>query len=230
MVLSGVVSAAAAALLTYAVDHRGGLGDPVDVPPLEGLRVAEARALLEPRGLLLALNDTREDVRFQPGQICDQRPLEGSRVRHGETVSATVVRAPVAVQVPEVLGQSGADARRLLEAAHLLVGRVSEQVSPTIAVGLVVTQSLVPGASAHQGSAVDLVVSKGPELAPVPAVLGRSLAKAREILTQAGFVPGTIKYGSDEDRSDGVVMQQTPAAGAVSPKGSKIDLVVNQLE
>src|SRR6185312_12995317 len=51
----------------------------VDVPSLAGLTPDQARGLLEPRGLLLILDEERPDERAAPGTLIDQRPLAGSR-------------------------------------------------------------------------------------------------------------------------------------------------------
>jgi len=224
-----MVAAGVAAGITYLL-VRGGSGESVDVPPLVGLRPEQARALVEARGLLLVINEEKEDPRVQPGQIAEQRPLEGSRVHKGESITAALAKAASSVKVPDVTGLPVAEARARMEAAKLAVGRTSEQSHSTVPVGSVISQSAPPGTDAHAGAAVDLVVSKGPETAVVPNVVGRGSSKAKELITQGGFVVGQTRYKSDEDRMDGVVLEQTPAGGLPAPKGSKVDLVVNQVD
>ena len=75
----------------------------VDVPSLSGLTPEQARGLLEPRGLLLILDEERPDERAAPGTLIDQRPLAGSRLRRGEDVHAAVAEA---VRVPKVVGMT----------------------------------------------------------------------------------------------------------------------------
>ena len=75
---------------------------------------------------------------------------------------------------------------------------------------------------------VDLVVSKGPATISVPGVVGRSLARAREDLQKAGFTVGNLRFRVDDDRMDGVILDQNPAAKQEAPKGSAVDLVVNR--
>jgi serine/threonine-protein kinase len=132
--------------------------------------------------------------------------------------------------VPDVTGAPIAEARLRLELAKLAAGRISEVTHPTMPAGSVISQGATAGTEAHAGAAIDLAVSKGPETAVVPTLVGRSKSKASELATQSGFVVGQIKYKADEDRSDGVVIEQNPAAGLPAPKGSKVDLVVNQLD
>jgi serine/threonine-protein kinase len=216
--------------MMYALNPNGPSAVTVDVPPLLGLRADQARALLEPRGLLLVLSEEREDPRFAPGQVCEQRPLDGSRVHKGDTVTAALTRQSAQVKVPDVVGQQLRDARTRLETAKLAVGSVTEQSSSAVAAGSVISQSAAAGSDAHQGAAVDLVVSRGADAAAVPNVVGKQVAKAKLILTQAGFQPGSVHYKADEDRVDGIVMEQSPAFGTTAPKGAKVDLVVNLVE
>ena len=73
----------------------------VDVPSLGGLTPDQARGLLEPRGLLLILDEERPDERAAPGTLIEQRPLAGSRMRRGEDVHASVAKA---VRMPKLVG------------------------------------------------------------------------------------------------------------------------------
>ncbi len=230
LLVSALVAAGVAAGTTYAIGRVSLLRPAEDVPPLVGLKVDEARASLDPRGLLLAVSQQREDPSMEPGQIVEQRPLEGSRIYRGESVAVVIARAVEKVEVPALVGQPAGEARRRLEAARLAVGRTSEDTSDRIPAGSVVAQSLTPRAEARAGTAVDLVVSRGPETSPVPSVLGRSLKRAREQLTRAGFTVGNVRYQINEDLDEGVVLQQIPAAEQPAARGLAVELVVNRFE
>jgi serine/threonine-protein kinase len=163
MVGAAVVSAGVSYGMNLRSAHpaQQAVADTVEVPSVVGVSPEQARTLLETHGLLVAIASEKEDTKVDPGRICDQSPLEGSRVRRGETVRVEVARA-----------------------------------SPTIV---------------------------------VPNVVGRSAAKAKE-LTQAGFAPGATQYRSNDERRDGVVLEQMPPAGQSVTKGSKIDLAVNRVD
>jgi serine/threonine-protein kinase len=92
---------------------------------------------------------------------------------------------------------------------------------------MVIAQSLAEGTEVRAGTGVELKVSKGAEAITVPAVTGKSLSKARDLLTQAGLTVGQIRHASDDDRSPGVVLEQKPAASQTLGKGMPVDLVVN---
>jgi hypothetical protein len=70
---------------------------------------------------------------------------------------------PQPVSVPNVVGQSQANAQSAITAAGLTVGTVTEAYSETVAAGVVISQNPAAGTEALPGTAVSLVVSKGKE-------------------------------------------------------------------
>jgi len=228
VVVSAVVSAVVAATTTFAL-HRSVLQkEAAEVPSVLGLPAQSARALIENRGLMFVVAEEREDAKVPAGNIVSQKPLEGSRIERGGTVEVIVAKALGLVKAPALAGMVLADAKVRVEAAKLVVGKVTEENSAEVKAGSVISQSPAEGGEIKVGSAIDLVVSKGEEMLPVPAVVGRSLSRAKEELQKAGFVPGTMKSGYDEDHSDGFILDQSPAANQPAAKGSAVDLVVNR--
>jgi beta-lactam-binding protein with PASTA domain len=196
----------------------------VDVPSLSGLSPEQARGILEPRGLLLILDEERPDEHAQPGTLVDQRPLAGSRLRRGEDVHAAVAKA---VRVPKLTGMSTEEARAALEQLKLKVGSVAEVSSATAPKGQVVATTPTAGAESRPDGTVDLQVSAGPQAQPVPSVVGKSKSTATTLLEKAGFTVGSLRVGSNDDYDQGVVIRQNPAANATAPPGSKVDLTIN---
>ena len=181
------VSAVVAALVALGVSYASIRGDlfrsSVDVPTVVGSTVDTARSALDQRGLLLVVAEDRDDSTAPPGQILSQRPLPGSKVRGGEPVTVVVARAPTLVKVPGVVGQLVGEARVRLEKARLTISSVVEQPHPTLGVGMVIAQSMAEGVEVRAGTGVELKVSKGAETVVVPAVVGKGLSKAKELLT-----------------------------------------------
>jgi eukaryotic-like serine/threonine-protein kinase len=225
-----MVSAVVAALVALGVSYASIRGDflrhSVDVPQMVGSTVDTARSALDQSGLLLVVAEDRDDTAAPPGQILSQRPLPGSKLRSGESVNVVVARAPTVVKVPGVVGLLLAEARTRLEKARLTVSSVVEQPHPTLGVGMVIAQTL-DGAEVRAGTGVELKVSKGADTVTVPAVVGKSLTKAKDLLTQAGLTLGQVRHASDDDRSPGIVLEQKPAANQTLGKGMAVDLVVN---
>ena len=66
------------------------------------------------------------------------------------------------VTVPDVTGQTQANAASMITAADLTVGTISHDYSDTVPAGSVISQNPTGGTSAACGSAVDLVISEVP--------------------------------------------------------------------
>jgi serine/threonine-protein kinase len=226
MMVSAIVAALVALGVSYASIRGDFLRHSVDVPQMVGSTVDTARAALDQSGLLLVVAEDRDDTTAPPGQVLNQRPLPGSKLRSGESVNVVVARAPTVVKVPGVVGLLVGEARVRLEKARLTVSSVIEQPHPTLGVGMVIAQSL-DGAEVRAGTGVELKVSKGADTVTVPAVVGKSLAKAKDLLIQAGLTLGQVRHASDDDRSPGIVLEQKPAASQTLGKGMAVDLVVN---
>ena len=226
-----MLSAVVAALVALGGSYASIRGDlfhrSVDVPTVVGSNVDTARSALDQSGLMLVVAEDREDTAAPPGQVLAQRPLPGSKLRQGESVNVVVARAPTLVKVPGVVGQLLTEARIRLEKAHLTISSVVEQAHPTLGVGMVIAQSMAEGAEVRGGTGVELKVSKGAETVTVPAVVGKGLSKAKDLLTQAGLTVGQVHHASNDDRSPGVVLEQKPAANSALGKGMAVDLVVN---
>ncbi len=111
----------------------------------------------------------RQETSDQPvGTILRQDPPEGSVVAEGDTVNVVVAAGVETVPVPDLRNQTEAQAVATLLQAELAVGAKSEAFDPTVALGLVFTQSHQPGSIVAKGTPIDYVVSKGPEPTPDP--------------------------------------------------------------
>jgi serine/threonine-protein kinase len=226
--VSAVVAAVVAAGTTFALQRTVLSRDAVEVPSVLGLPAQSARALIESRGLMFVVGEEREDAKAPAGNVVAQRPMEGSRIERGQAVDVSVAKAPAAVKMPALAGLALGEAKLRVEMAKLVLGKVTEDNSPEVKAGNVISQSVAEGGEAKVGTAIDLVVSKGAGMVAVPGVTGRSVAKAKEELQKAGFTVGNMRSRSDEDHSDGLILEQSPAAGQQAPKGSPVDLVVNR--
>jgi eukaryotic-like serine/threonine-protein kinase len=223
---SATVSALMFLVMYYFVSPRLPV-TAAEVPPLIGLSPEQARGLLEPRGLLLAIDGEVPSSTVAAGSLAEQRPLGGSRLRRGDEVHASLARPAPPLQVPTVAGMTVDAAKDALTKLKLKVGKTTEAPSDATARGLVVATTPAAGEEVRADSAIDLTVSGGPATKTVPAVVGKSLSKAKGLIETAGFAVGATKYGSHDDYDTGVVIKQNPAAGALASPGVKIDLTVN---
>jgi beta-lactam-binding protein with PASTA domain len=125
--------------------------------------------------------------------------------------------------VPNVVGLADAAARSTLTAAGLTTGAVTTANSNTVAAGLVISQSPAAGATASSGASVALLESLGPLTAP--NVVGMTLAAAEAAITAATLTVGAVTTANSTTIASGLIISQTPAAGAVVTAGSAVAIL-----
>ena len=198
----------------------------VSVPDLAGLTLAEARRLLERRGLEARVREAAADA--PAGEIVRQDPAAGQEAERGTTVILVVSSGPEQseqVAVPDVVGSSRANAIATLRDAGLAVEvrtRASQQPA-----GTVVEQSPGAGTQVDAGATVRLVVATRPQptLVRVPNVRGVPVADARAQLRDAGLRSTVTRVPSS--RPAGTVVSQSPRAGASVREASVVRLQVS---
>ncbi len=127
--------------------------------------------------------------------------------------------------VPAVVGDPAADARAALTRAQLR-STIVEQYSETDPAGRVISAD--PGSRVRKNGSVTLVVSRGPERHPVPAVVGQPEAAAREALANNGLSVGPVTRVYDEKVASGLVVSTDPAASTPQRSGTAVSLVVSR--
>ena len=199
--------------------------DVVDVPSVEGLDVQKARELLLEAGL------AQPDVEFETNdevpvnQVFAQNPPPGERVEPNSVVTLRV-SSGTADTVPSVIGSLREEAVATLQEFQYVVTEVTS-ASPQDA-GTVISQSPSPGSVLAPGSTVEITVSTGPEVMPVPDVEGLDVIAAVNALREQGFIvnPTQIEEPSEEIEV-GKVTRTEPAAAQLVAVGSQISIVVS---
>ncbi|MER6674215.1 Stk1 family PASTA domain-containing Ser/Thr kinase [Streptomyces sp. NPDC000983] len=131
-------------------------------------------------------------------------------------------------RVPALLTQTEAKAEDRLEQAGLEVGKVERAYSDTVERGKVISTDPEAGSRIRDNDAVNLVVSKGPEVVAVPELEGYRLDKAKELLSKAGLEPGMVTREFSDSVARGSVVSTTPEAGTERRSGSAVALIVSK--
>lgn len=191
---------------------------PDHVPTLRRLTVADATAALA--SAQLKLGDITRDysTTVASGHVVSSDPPAGNEIAPGTAVSLVVSKGPPPVTMPDVHGKSVDDATAILIGLGLQV-TTTQSFSDTVKSGIVISSSPGAGASLRKGDTVNLVVSKGPQLFPVPNVTGMDINHAIRVIEQAGFHadPQQAFPGGP-----GNVFRETPTGQ--QPKGTTIEL------
>jgi beta-lactam-binding protein with PASTA domain len=135
--------------------------EPRAVPTLLGLTESEARAALEPLGLVLVVSPSTVESDQYDGLIAEQVPSAGSELAVGEEVTVFFGVAPIqTVIVPDVRGLPDLDAEFELEQVGLGMAR-SQQTQPTDdpdLAGVVYEQSPQPGVEVTIDNTVTVIL------------------------------------------------------------------------
>jgi serine/threonine-protein kinase len=198
--------------------------DKTTMPRVVGLTEAQARAKLVDAELEVDV-DRRQSNR-RAGIVIAQTPGAGTQLDEGERVEITVSSGLTRVAVPNVRGLKEAEAEARLQTAGLKTK--IERVFAGAPKGEVVDTVPPGGERVARGSTVVLKVSKGRNLAKVPDVVGKSESEAASILRARGFTPRIFDVPSDEPK--GIVVSQSPPAGAQAPPDSRVRINVSSGE
>jgi eukaryotic-like serine/threonine-protein kinase len=130
------------------------------------------------------------------------------------------------VTVPNVVGLTASEATQTLQNEHLTVGSSTVKTSNTTK-GNVLSTDPASGASVSKNSAVDLVVSGGPNIptVAVPTVTGKQLTQAIQTL-QGANLGYTIKDVTS-NQPVGTVLSQDPLGGTKILETRKVQLTVS---
>ncbi|MEE9097867.1 Stk1 family PASTA domain-containing Ser/Thr kinase [Pseudarthrobacter phenanthrenivorans] len=132
-----------------------------------------------------------------------------------------------AAAVPAVANKTVAQAQQLLSGAgfHSNTSDVFDDEVPT---GLVVGSEPAAGTEIRKFQPVSLLVSKGPQLFPLPNLTGGTLDAAKNALNAAEMALGTVSERFDENAPAGAVLSQDPAPGIPARHGTPVALGVSK--
>jgi eukaryotic-like serine/threonine-protein kinase len=192
------------------------------VPQVIGRTQADAedrvtKALLTVGTVSKAFNET-----VPQGQVISTSPAADASVKRAAAVSLVISDGRQPIQLADWTGQPLDQAVKALTEAKLKVDATKQGWSDTVPKGAVISQSPATG-TLFEGGLVTLVVSKGPQLIPVPDVIGQQEQPARSILEGLGF---TVKVERAFGGYFGTVRLQSIDAGTKAPQGSTITLTV----
>ncbi|WP_296606376.1 Stk1 family PASTA domain-containing Ser/Thr kinase [Nocardioides sp.] len=132
--------------------------------------------------------------------------------------------APEQVPVPDVVGRTENQARRLIGDAGLSVGVIDRENSDTVKAGQVIRQSPEADEYVDPDTSVGFVLSLGEAQVAMPSVVGSDKDDARAELTGD---PYRFEVKLEEDDSDapaGQVVRQQPEANTQLDPGSEVTL------
>ena len=201
-----------------------GTGRYVDAPQLVGLDEAGVRRVAAEQEIDVRFGDPVFSEEYDAGEVADQDPDPGDRLRRGGTVTVVLSRGQDRLTLADVRDKTEAEARAALPRTKVEVTRAFHD---TVRDGRVVSQDPVHGTVVKPGTTVRLVVSRGPEPVTVPRVVELTEAKAVEALKTAGL-KAEIAREYDRRVPEGTVVSQQVAPGTTVGRGSTVRITVSK--
>jgi serine/threonine-protein kinase len=228
LILLGLLLAAIVAAAAIAGPKLLGSSDnQVTVPSVVGMTQDQATRTIEAvEGGNLTVNATAEaSDSIEKGRVISQDPSENSSVDPGTSVTIVVSSGKPDVQIPDVIGDNKDSAKDQLSALGLKVKLKAADSDENK--DNVISVSPDVGSMVKSGTEVTLTYSKGPK--EVPDVVGKTEAKATQILEDAGFKVDSLPDTASTDPK-GTVTKQSPQAGTPQNAGSTITILVSTYE
>jgi beta-lactam-binding protein with PASTA domain len=202
---------------------------PVTVPHVVGRVESDARAEIERVGLQVGTVTPVADCSIPADEVISSAPPAGTEVDRGGEVGLTVSTGEPQAVVPEVSGLTESEATAALQGAgfRAYVIRQSDESIPN---GIVIASDPAAGTSASTCEQVTLTVSTGPELLPVPRVVGSVKSDAETMLVGSGFQVGAVTSETSCQVPADVVLSSDPEGGSQETRGTPVNLVVSSGE
>ena len=90
--------------VNYGLDWYTHHGESIKVPNIEGMRISEARQMLEEKGLILIVTDSGYNKRLPADCVLTQNPDPGLTVKSGHTIYVTINSSnSPSVAIPDVI-------------------------------------------------------------------------------------------------------------------------------
>lgn len=160
----GVVAVVILAVVGVVTNGFGLLNknsDVIAMPNLINMSLEDANKTINKLDLKLTINE-RHDVDVERNHVISQSPSQGTELKKGDLVTIVISLGPEELSVPNLMGYTLNDAKKILEKDGLKLGTVSYDYSEVYKEGTVINQNPVVGVgSIKKGDSVNVVVSKG---------------------------------------------------------------------
>ena len=139
-------------------------------------------------------------------------------------------RTPATIAIPNVAGQTVAEAKEALKKSKFEAGEEKSEASETVAEGRVIRTDPEAGSGRKEGTKVNLIVSSGKQSFQLSNYVGRKYTEVVAELKEKKVPENLIKMEEEEssESEPGIILRQSPAAGTTYDlsKASTITLTV----
>ncbi len=191
------------------------------VPDLIGMTLKEAKRQLAKNKLRAKVDARVFDKDVAAGKIVEQTPEADQKLASGSVVLLTVSKGRELVTVPDLTSRFLNDGMQELSRLGLDVGSIQRDYNDSISDDYIISQEPAANTRVAKGTAVKLLVSKGPRPLKVPYLIEKTADEARSSLSAMGLVIQQEEVNDDEVET-GRIIRQDPAQGVSIEKGSTV--------
>ena len=139
-------------------------------------------------------------------------------------------RTPATIAIPNVAGQTAAEAKETLKKANFEIGDEKSEASEKVEEGRIIRTDPDAGTGRKEGTKINLVVSSGKQSFQLSNYIGRKSTDVIAELKQKKVPENLIKIEEEEssESEEGTVLRQSPSAGTTYDlsKASTITLTI----
>ncbi|MBR3007295.1 MAG: PASTA domain-containing protein [Stomatobaculum sp.] len=202
------------------------------VPSVIGMTREAAEKLMKDADLIPEMKEV--EYAAAPGTVISQSLDGDSSTDTGTEVLLEISTglpggdAAVMETVQDLTGQAFEEASREQAKHYLYLVNTGTEYSDEFAAGQIIRQDAAAGSQLPQNSAIQVVVSLGRELLPVPDVVNKRRAEAEELLRNAGFVPVVREeYARNVEKGSVTRFAEEITEDTRKEKGSEIVIFVS---
>jgi eukaryotic-like serine/threonine-protein kinase len=131
------------------------------IPNVKDLTEHQARVELKKQGFTIGDAKKTFDAKHPVDAVIDANPQCGATISRDMKVDLIISKGPkpTSAEMPNIVGESLADARKKIEESGLAVGKIDYRNDPSVVPGTVITQSVSPGEKVPLESKVGITVS-----------------------------------------------------------------------
>ncbi len=194
------------------------------LPSIVGLTVVQADAKMHHQQFHVVVAGRQTSITAPLGQILNQVPHPGRKLKQGSAVSVSVSSGLPNVAVPPLAAVTGdcPAIKALLAQSHFQTA-CTDQNSTSTKQGTVIAWS--PSTSAPYGSTISVTVSSGPPVEAIPSLTGETCAGATSTLQAQGLVAACQNQYTTSGTVPGQVISWTPTGSAT--KGSTVTVLIS---
>ncbi len=133
-----------------------------DVPNLVGRTLREAKFVLNQRNLEAQEVEYKQSAQYPSGIILSQLETAGSKVKKGTKIGVIVSTGMESgdIKVPDLTGKNIEEAKKLLAASKLTVGKINYQPTDNVQLNSVIDQYPKANSMAKENQKIDLFVNR----------------------------------------------------------------------